>query len=279
MLSYRHAFHAGNFADVLKHITQILCLEHFLKKDKAFTYLDTHSGAGMYELSASESQKTGEYLQGIAKLWELQQAPDAVEKYLEVVRHFNSNIDLDFYPGSPAIAHQFLRAQDNSHCFELHPTDANLLKQNLRHIRRSKVHTSDGYTGVKALLPPPSRRGLVFIDPPYELKTDYVKAIQAIEQGYKRFSTGTYCLWYPVVQRPYVHQIIDTLNSTAIKNVLQVEWCLQADSDAFGMTGTGMLIVNPPWTLKRELEVVMPFLEQHLGSTMSHYKIQQLIAE
>ena len=280
MLSYRHAFHAGNFADVLKHSVLSLVLEYMTRKEKGFCYIDSHSGAGMYQLADEYAQKTGEYKDGIAKIINDENAPEALEPYLSLISSLNLNsAELDVYPGSPGIAKAFVRRQDSSHLFELHPTDITYLEEFCLRWRKVFVKQSDGYQGVLGLLPPPSRRGVVLIDPPYELKEDYQKAVKTIIKAYAKFSTGTYILWYPVVTRELIDQMSNTFVKSAVKNVLQVEFCLDDDTDEYGMTGTGLFVVNPPWQLSQQLEEILPYMKDKLGKTESSYNVKQLIAE
>lgn len=280
MLSYRHAFHAGNFADVLKHSVLTLVLEYMTRKEKGFYYIDSHSGAGMYQLADEYAQKTGEYKDGIAKLIEQQDLPEAIEPYIDLVKGLNRDQDeLSLYPGSPGIARQFTRRQDSAHLFELHPTDIEHLKEYSQRWNKSHVKKSDGYQGVLGLVPPPNRRGVVLIDPPYELKEDYLKAVRTIVNAYKKFATGTYILWYPIVKRELVEQMQDAFVKSDVRNLLQVEYCQHADTQEYGMTGTGLFIVNPPWQLNSQLNEILPYLKTHLGSEESSYFVKQLIDE
>ena len=280
MLSYRHAFHAGNFADVLKHSVLTLILEYMTRKDKGFYYIDSHSGAGMYQLSDEYAQKTGEYKNGIAKLIENDDLPKALQPYIDLVKNLNQETgELSLYPGSPGIARQFTRRQDSAHLFELHPTDIEHLKAYSQRWNKSHVKQSDGYQGVLGLVPPPNRRGVVLIDPPYELKEDYLKAVRTVVNAYKKFATGTYILWYPVVKRELVEQMQNAFTKSDIRNLTQVEYCQDADTEEYGMTGTGLFIVNPPWQLTSQLDEILPYLKTKLGHTESQYSVKQLISE
>lgn len=282
MLSYRHAFHAGNFADVLKHSVLTLVLDYMTRKEKGFHYIDSHSGAGMYQLADEYAQKTGEYKEGIAKLINEQNLPKALQPYIDLIKEFNPDSEiseLDLYPGSPAIAKRFMRRQDSTHLFELHPTDIQHLTDFCYRWKKVFIKQSDGYQGVLGLIPPPSRRGVVLIDPPYELKEDYQKAVQTIIKAYKKFATGTYILWYPVVKRSLVNEMQQTLVNSDVKNLLHVEFCLSDDTDEYGMTGTGLFIVNPPWPLSQQIAEVLPYLNNKLGNNESHYTLNQLITE
>ena len=284
MLSYRHAFHAGNFADVLKHSVLTLVLEYMTRKDKGFYYIDSHSGAGMYQLTDEYAQKTGEYKDGIAKLIENDDLPEAIQPYIDLVKILNEdaiddNGEITLYPGSPGIARQFTRRQDSAHLFELHPADIEHLHEYSQRWNKSHVKQSDGYQGVLGLVPPPNRRGVVLIDPPYELKEDYIKAVRTIVNAYKKFATGTYILWYPVVKRELVEQMENAFKKSDVRNVLQVEYRQKADTQEYGMTGTGLFIVNPPWQLTQQLEEILPYLIEKLGNKESHFSLQQFIAE
>lgn len=283
MLSYRHAFHAGNFADVLKHSVLTLVLEYMSRKEKGFLYVDSHSGAGMYQLTDEYAQKTGEYKNGIEKLInsdiENNDIPEPLVEYIELIKRLNLGADLNLYPGSPGIAKQFMRRQDSSHLFELHPTDIEHLTDFCHRWKKVFVKQSDGYQGVLSLLPPPSKRGVVLIDPPYELKEDYSKAVKTLIKGYNKFATGTYILWYPVVTRALVEQMKSQFQASDVKNLLQVEFCLANDTDEYGMTGTGLFIINPPWKLAEQLSEIMPYLKTKLGDQASNYCVNQLIAE
>ena len=279
MLSYRHAFHAGNFADVLKHSVLTLVLDYMTRKEKGFHYIDSHSGAGMYQLNDDYAQKTGEYRNGIAKLVGEPNLPVALQPYIELINQLNGNAELDIYPGSPGIAKAFMRRQDSTHLFELHPTDIEHLTDFCYRWKKCFVKQSDGYQGVLGLLPPPSRRGVVLIDPPYELKEDYQKAVTTIIKAYKKFATGTYILWYPVVQRSRVDEMQNNFINSEVKNVLQLEFCLSEDSEEYGMTGTGLFIVNPPWQLAQQMSEALPYLKEKLGSDETHFTVKQLVIE
>lgn len=279
MLSYRHAFHAGNFADVLKHSVLTLVLEYMTRKDKGFYYIDSHSGAGMYSLEDEYAQKTGEFKDGIAKLINNIDLPESLEPYIELVKSLNCHNDLSLYPGSPSVAKYFDRRQDSAHLFELHPTDISLLTEYCHRWNKCHVKQSDGYQGILGLVPPPSRRGVVLIDPPYELKEDYPKAVKTIIKAYKKFATGTYILWYPVVKRELINKMQSTFTDSEVKNVLQVEYRQSTDTDEYGMTGTGLFVVNPPWQLKTQLEEILPYMKGKLGQNTSSFTLNQLIDE
>ena len=250
MLSYRHSFHAGNHADVLKHIVLMLIIESLQQKDKGFYYLDTHSGAGRYRLFSAEAEKTAEYVDGIGRLWGREDLPPEVARYVALIKKLNyGGKELRYYAGSPLLAANLLRPQDRALMMELHPSEFPLLRNNFKEFENVTVKIGDGFQQVKATLPPKERRGLVLIDPPYELKEDYDLVVKAIEEGYKRFATGVYVIWYPVVLRQQTKRIIKGLEASGIRKILQIELAVRPDSDQRGMTASGMIVVKTPWTM------------------------------
>lgn len=280
MLSYRHSYHAGNHADVLKHCVLSLCIDALKEKDKAFLYLDTHSGSGRYLLGSEHSLKTGEYLTGIAPLWQQQQQPELLNSYFLALKYYNRTENLKYYPGSPLIAKQLLREHDKLNLTELHSTDYQLLRQEFIKDKRARVLKEDGFLQLKSKLPPDSRRGLILIDPSYEIKDDYLKIPKALAEGYKRFSTGTYLLWYPVVSRTQTQRMINAITQTGIRRILQVELAVKPDNTQKGMTASGMIVVNPPWQLKQQMQTLQPWLQPLLDPQgIGHFIIQELVGE
>lgn len=269
MLSYRHAFHAGNFADVLKHVTLIGALDYLLKKPKPLCYFDTHAGPGSYRLSAGHAQKNREFATGIGRLINGGAAPLAVERYLNLVRTFNDAMNagdgLAGYPGSPWFARHLLRAQDRLMLWDLHGTEAAALAQACAADQRTRVFAADGFAGVVAQLPPRERRGLIVIDPPYELKQDYQQVVATLMAAHRRFATGVYALWYPVVERRRSEAMIKAIAATGITNLHRFELGVRPDAAGRGMTASGMLLVNPPWLLVDELASALPWLADVLG--------------
>jgi len=266
MLSYRHAFHAGNHADVLKHYVLGLVLDYMNQKDKPYWYIDTHAGAGMYSLTEGYATQNTEFEQGIAKLMSADNLPKPLADFVAQIKRFNTN-SLDFYPGSPMVAQDFLRADDKMRLFELHPSDCKLLIENFRgQGKQIKIEMQNGFSGIKACLPPPSRRAAVLIDPPYEDKQDYQHVVKMIKDSLARFSTGTYMVWYPILQRPEPAEMVDDLINLDLPNWLNVEMTIhQPSADGFGMHGSGLFIVNPPWTLPKILDETMSVLTQLLA--------------
>jgi len=280
MLSYRHSFHAGNHADVLKHTVQSLIIESLKEKDKPFLYLDTHAGAGRYQLSGEHAERTGEYLEGIARIWQRDDIPEELAAYMSVVGHFNRNENLRYYPGSPLIARQLLREEDKLQLTELHPSDFPLLRSEFQKDDRTRVSRADGYQQLKAQLPPLSRRGFILMDPPYELTTDYQDVVKGIQEGYKRFATGTYALWYPVVMRQQIKKMLRDLEATGIRRILQIELGVRPDSDQRGMTASGMIVINPPWKLEQQMKNVLPWLLKVLvPSGTGHTTVKWVVPE
>ncbi len=265
MLSYRHSFHAGNHADVLKHIVLMLILENLKQKEKGFYYLDTHAGVGRYRLFGDEAEKTAEFVEGIGRLWDKTDLPPDVQRYVDLIKKLNyGGKELRYYAGSPLIAAQLLRAQDRALLTELHPSDYPLLRNNFKQFENVTAKRDNGFQQLKATLPPKERRGLVLIDPPYELKEDYDLVVKAVEEGYKRFATGVYAIWYPVVLRQQTKRIIKGLEATDIRKILQIELAIRPDSDQRGMTASGMIVINPHWTLEGQMRQILPYLTQTL---------------
>ncbi|MGL5336838.1 MAG: 23S rRNA (adenine(2030)-N(6))-methyltransferase RlmJ [Enterovibrio sp.] len=279
MLSYRHSFHAGNHADVLKHVVLTLILDALKQKEAPFVYYDTHSGAGRYDLQGAHAAKTGEFKEGIELIWQRDDVPAALKNYVNIIKGLNPNGVLRFYPGSPLIARSLLREQDKASLSELHPTDFALLLQEMRGDRQVKVFQEDGYARLKASLPPAARRGVVLIDPPYELKTEYHDVVNGIAQSVKRFATGVYAIWYPVVYRRNVDVITKGLTELGIRKILQLELGVRPDSDEFGMSASGLIVINPPWQLQETMQNVLPWLQKVLAPQTGHHEVRWIVPE
>ena len=271
MLSYRHAFHAGNHADVLKHCILVQLLRHLNQKDKPYWVVDTHAGAGSYRLDSEQAAKNREYEEGIARLWTREDLPPALADYVAAVRAINGGGKLRVYPGSPRLAMQLMRPQDRLRLFELHSSDAVLLQRDFARAfadegNRFAIAEADGFASLKSVLPPPPRRGLVLIDPAYEDKRDYHRVIAALKEGLARFATGIYALWYPQLQRGELHPLLEKLKKLPADAWLHASLTVRRPADdGFGMHGSGMFIVNPPWQLRETLETTLPYLVQALG--------------
>ncbi|MBK8116125.1 MAG: 23S rRNA (adenine(2030)-N(6))-methyltransferase RlmJ [Candidatus Accumulibacter sp.] len=267
MLSYRHAFHAGNHADVLKHLVLVQLTRYLCQKEQAFWYLDTHAGAGSYALDSAAAAKLGEFRDGVGRLWGRKDLPAALADYMALVRKVNPDGSLKVYPGSPMLALAIMRAQDRLRLFELHSREVIRLRENFQAFgKQAIVHDSDGFASLKALLPPPPRRAVVLIDPPYEERRDYDRVVNSLRECLTRFPTGTYMLWYPQLTKLEAHDLPQRLQRLSASNWLQVTLRVRTPaSDGFGMHGSGLYILNPPWTLQSTLQEVMPYLVGVLG--------------
>lgn len=269
MLSYRHAFHAGNQADVLKHLTLVLVLRHLNRKDKPWWYIDTHAGAGLYRLDSPHARQKAEFNAGIGRLWPI--SPDALPSplgdYLTLVRQANGQGKLHVYPGSPWFAHALARPDDRLRLFELHVSDHQLLAKHFATQKRQVlILHQDGFAGLKALLPPPPRRGVILIDPSYEDKADYARVVTALSDALRRFARGIYLVWYPLLQRREAHELPQRLRRKALGAWLDVRLIWQTPArGGFGLFGCGLFIVNPPWTLREQLDAVLPELTLRLA--------------
>ncbi len=267
MLSYRHAFHAGNHADVLKHLILLQIAEYMGEKPAPFWIVDTHAGAGRYALESAHASKLGEYRDGVGRLWGKKGLPPAAVDYLEFVKVLNPDGQLRHYPGSPWLASQMLRESDRLRLYELHSTDVKLLQECFKSAGRQVTITAgDGFAGLKAILPPPTRRALVLIDPSYETRDDYVNVVKGLQEALKRFAIGTYALWYPLLSKLESRKLPDKLKGLGAANWLHVTLEVCAPSkDGFGMNGSGMFIINPPWTLEKKLHQTLPKLTELLA--------------
>jgi 23S rRNA (adenine2030-N6)-methyltransferase len=265
MLAYRHAFHAGNHGDVLKHIVLMQVLRHMNLKDKGWRFIDTHAGAGGYSLQSSYARKKGEFEQGVGRLWDQPDLPPLVADYLQFVQQFNGGQaakgPLRQYPGSPALAHAMSRPQDQLRLFELHPTDYRVLASYLAEEGGVEVKMSDGFEGLKSRLPPPTRRGVVLIDPSYEIDRDYSRVVAALRDGLQRFADGVYIVWYPVVGKLPAVQLPKRLRTLGARRWMHARLTVQKfDARGFGMAGSGVFVINPPHTLYAEMEALLPWL-------------------
>jgi 23S rRNA (adenine2030-N6)-methyltransferase len=280
MFSYRHAFHAGNHADVLKHITLIATLRHLMQKDAGILFVDTHAGAGLYRLDGDYASKSGEASEGFLKLHTARGQSPAIDDYLDLIASFNQGQSKKVYPGSPFIIQHLMRhaSRDRLKLFEMHPTDIKSLSQNIAQLeagRSVSVAEQDGFESLKSLLPPPpsgsgSRRACVLIDPSYEIKTDYFRVTDTIADALKRFPTGTYLVWYPIVGRAEAHDLPRRLKGLC--NPLGKSWLhatlaigREYNSDDQGLSASGMFVINPPYTLRPLMEQALPILETQLG--------------
>jgi len=261
MLSYQHGYHAGNFADVIKHWVLTRILNHMTQKNAPLFYLETHAGRGRYDLSSAQALKTNEAEKGIALLWaKRQQLSDLFSPYITMIQTLNANNQLKYYPGSPDIALNMLRKQDRLTLCELHPTEFELLKQLPKRGKKVFFDRRDGLDSLPALLPPPERRACIFIDPAYEVKTEYDQVAQRITTAYQKFPTGIYCLWYPLL-RPLRHEaMLKKLAQLDTKKTLQIEFKLSKPITS-GMWGCGLWIINPSYGLADEFHHIQTELD------------------
>lgn len=267
-MNYRHAYHAGNVADVLKHIVLTRVLTHLKSKPAPFRVVDLHAGAGRYDLLGAEAQKTGEWRGGIGKILDAKPTPELAKllaPYVEAVRNFNGAGDLSDYPGSPLIALANMRAGDRLVANELHPEDGKALKGALRRAENAKVLGLDAYQAMKSLLPPTERRGIVLVDPPFEQSDEFARLGQALDEGLSRFATGVFIVWYPVKDRVATDRFIREAGRRPRLKWLDARLAISKPSPELGLTESGVLIVNPPFKLAAELQNLLPWLREVLA--------------
>ena len=289
MFSYRHAFHAGNHGDVLKHAVLIACLRHLTQKDTGLTVIDTHAGAGLYRLDGDYARTSGEAADGVQRLAGASALTPMLQDYLDVLRAFNAKGGLRIYPGSPFITQHLLRPQDRLKLFEIHPSDLPTLVRNVAQLeagRQITVLSEDGFEGIKKLLPPQPRRALLLCDPSYELKSDYARVHAMLQEALKRFATGCYAIWYPVIARPEAHELprrLKALAARAGKPWLHATLTVKSartrkledgSEQRAGLPGSGMFLVNPSYLLQEQLQAALPQITQllaqddHAGHTL-----------
>lgn len=283
-MNYRHAFHAGNFADVLKHTVLLGLIEALKTKSTPFCYIDTHAGAGRYFLREEEANKTGEHLAGVQRVLTIENPPALLLLYLEQLRalnHIEADATISIYPGSPLFASRSMRTGDRAQLCELQEDEAQKLRNLMHPDPRIVVHQRDGYTALKALLPPKERRGLVLIDPPFEAQDDEFRLIErALANAYARWPTGIYAVWYPIKLRQQIVPFHRWFKANDIRKVLVVELLLQPDNSSLRLNGCGMLLINPPWQFEQQLEQLLPVLQRQLAIISgSNYSIEWLVGE
>ena len=285
-MNYRHAFHAGNFADVVKHAVLTRLLIHLASKPAAYRVIDTHAGAGLYDLAGPEAARSGEWHGGIERLLGARtdgNLRSLLAPYLDAVAACNPSDRLTAYPGSPALVRAFLRPQDRLVACELEPNAAAGLKRNFANDRRIKAVAIDGWTALNAYVPPKERRGLVLIDPPFEEGGDFARLAQGLELAHHKWASGTYLLWYPIKAREEPDALARRLRRSGIGKILRAEISIaprvapRADSR---LTGCGLIVVNPPWTLEQELHVMLPGLAAILGGAdQGHSRLERISGE
>ncbi|QRY69694.1 23S rRNA (adenine(2030)-N(6))-methyltransferase RlmJ [Ensifer sp. PDNC004] len=267
-MNYRHIYHAGNFADVLKHAVLARLVTYLQQKEKAFRVLDTHAGIGLYDLSSEEAQKTGEWRDGVGRLLDGELPPEIaaiLAPYLSSIRALNPGSELTLYPGSPKLARMLFRPQDRLSAMELHPDDYETLHRLFDADFQSRVTELDGWLALGAHLPPKEKRGLILVDPPFEQEGEYERLVDGLARGYRRFTGGVYCLWYPLKQGAPIKAFHEALKALDIPKMLCAELSVRSDRETTGLSGSGLIIVNPPFTLKSELDLLLPFLKTRLG--------------
>ena len=271
-MNYRHAFHAGNFADVLKHAVLVRVLIHFAAKEAPFCMIETHAGAGRYDLAGEEASRSGEWREGIGRIFERPPGGEAgalLQPYLAVVRAENPAGGLHIYPGSPALARALLRPQDRMIFCELQPQERALLAANTKGDRRAKVIEIDGWTALKAYVPPPERRGLVLVDPSFEQPGEFGRLAAGLAEAHRRWATGIYLLWYPIKDPVETEAFARRVARLGMAKILRIELTIGSLRPDESLAGCGLLVVNPPWTLEGEMTLLLPELARALGREQS----------
>lgn len=278
-MNYRHAFHAGNHADVFKHVTLARLIALITRKDTPFAYLDSHAGVGLYDLRGDQASRTGEWLEGIGRVWQAQSVPALLDDYLGVLRAMNPDGELRHYPGSPELARVLSREQDRLHLNEKHPSDGELLKDNMRGDRRVAVHRGEGWFVPRALLPTREKRVLLLIDPPFEQPDELERCVQALDEAHGRMRQAIVAIWYPIKDRRQLKRFYQRLEKSAAPKLLRAELYVHNPGDAERLTGSGLVISNAPWGLEEELRELLPWLAQTLGQSQGGWTLDWLIAE
>ena len=278
-MNYRHIFHAGNPADVMKHAVLALIVDHLRAKAAPFCVLDAHAGIGRYDLDSESARKTLEFQDGIGRLFGHPAPHPALQPYLDAVAALNPDGRLRWYPGSPRLARALLRDQDRLVLNELHPDDWQTLKAEFAGDRQTTVHKADAYQALRAHLPPKEKRGLVLIDPPFEQPDEFARMAEGLKAAHRRWPTGVYALWYPIKERPAVWRFQEAVENTGIPKILMVELTWHPEDTHLRLNGSGLLIVNPPWKLDETLRGLLPALHAALPSTGGEGKVDWLVPE
>ncbi|KAA0970229.1 23S rRNA (adenine(2030)-N(6))-methyltransferase RlmJ [Aureimonas fodinaquatilis] len=265
-MNYRHAFHAGNFADVHKHALLARLVDYLKRKDKPFRVYDTHAGIGVYDLTADEAVRTGEFHQGIQRVL----ASDAdqhplLSDYLAIVRELNKQLELPSYPGSPYIVRQMLRRQDRLSAYELHPADFKTLASHFAGDVQVKTIELDGWLALGGHVPPKEKRGLVLIDPPFEAVDEFSRIVEQLSRAWQRWSSGIYAIWYPIKRRSVVEEFHRQLAQSGIANIVAAEFCRESDADEHRLVGSGLIVINPPYVFAQEAQTIMDILQPLLA--------------
>ncbi|MCX7121980.1 MAG: 23S rRNA (adenine(2030)-N(6))-methyltransferase RlmJ [Gammaproteobacteria bacterium] len=268
-MNYRHAYHAGNFADVVKHVTLIILLEALQRKETPFCFLYTHAGIGLYELQSEQAQKTKEYENGITKLFSADHsdAPLEIQKYITIVKKYNADSNLEFYPGSPLIVDAVLRENDRMILSELHKEDIHTLKDNLSKRRTVSIHHIDAYLAMKAFLPPQEKRGLVLIDPAFEVQNECEQIIAALQRALRHWRSGHFMIWYPIKDEKLINDFYSDIKKFGTEN-FAIHFSIGNSVEPGKLSECGLLLINPPWKVKENLENnILPFLSTHLRAS------------
>ena len=278
-MNYRHAFHAGNHADVLKHYVLTRLIALLSRKEAPFAYLDSHAGIGLYDLRGDQASRTGEWLEGIARLWQASDVPDPLLDYLEVIRAMNLDGELRHYPGSPELARLLTREQDRLHLNEKHPEDGRLLKENMHGDRRVAVHLGEGWYVPRALLPTREKRALLLIDPPFEQVDEMERCAQSLSEAISRMRQAVVAIWYPIKDLRQLSRFYRDLQKSKAPKLLRVELYVHPTDEAARLNGSGRVISNPPWGLEDELKQILPWLADLLGQSQGGWRLDWLIEE
>ncbi|MGC1331288.1 23S rRNA (adenine(2030)-N(6))-methyltransferase RlmJ [Pseudomonas sp.] len=278
-MNYRHAYHAGNHADVFKHLVLSRLLALMSRKEQPFAYLDTHAGIGLYDLRGDQASRTGEFLEGIARLWQADDLPPLTADYMGMIRDMNPDGELRYYPGSPEVARRLTRPQDRVQLNEKHPQDGLLLKENMKGDRRVAVHLGEGWHVPRALLPVPEKRAVMLIDPPFEQLDEMQRCAKALKEAVGRMRQTLAAVWYPVKDQRALKRFYQDLAGSGAPKLLRVELLVHSLERPDSLNGSGLAIANPPWGLEEELRQLLPWLAVKLGQTQGSWQMDWLIAE
>ncbi|MGV8843057.1 MAG: 23S rRNA (adenine(2030)-N(6))-methyltransferase RlmJ [Pseudomonas sp.] len=278
-MNYRHAFHAGNHADVFKHLCLSRLIALLSRKDAPFAFLDSHAGVGLYDLKGDQASRTGEWQEGIGRLWAAKNVPALAADYLNVVHALNPEGALRYYPGSPELARQLSRPQDRLQLNEKHPQDGLLLKDNMKRDRRVAVHLGEGWHVPRALLPTTEKRALLLIDPPFEAEDELARCALALKESIARMRQTIVAIWYPIKEQRTLRRFYQALEKSGAPTLLRVELYVHPADDAQRLNGSGLMIANAPWGLEEELQQLLPWLASTLGQTQGGWRTDWLIDE
>lgn len=278
-MNYRHAYHAGNHADVLKHLVLSRLLALLAKKDAPYAYLDSHAGIGLYDLHGDQASRTGEWLEGIQRVWQADDVPALFDDYLGVIRALNPDGQLRYYPGSPEVARELSREQDRLQLNEKHPDDGRLLKANMKYDRRVAVHLGEGWYVPRALLPTAQKRAVLLIDPPFEQADELQRCAQALQESIARMRQAVVAIWYPIKDERQLKRFYQALGKSSAPKLLRAELFVHPADDASRLAGSGLAIANAPWGLEDELKQLLPWLASKLAQSQGAWRLDWLISD